>query len=202
MAWHDDNEWEKKWWGSCANTFWEETKQQVYARKMSLTAESDFGKYPVFNLNGKTVLDIGGGPVSLLLKCKNLGQSAVVDPCEYPEWVAKRYEYLDIDYHVKPAEDIGTRLQLPVYDEVWIYNVLQHTIDPKLILENALKAGRIIRLFEWIDTDITEGHPHVLTEEKLNNWLGGEGHIEEIDENGCHGKCYYGVFIGNNYAKI
>lgn len=202
MDWHKDNKWESDWWGNCANTYWEETKQIVYASKMGLIAQSFYGKYPIFDMQNKTVLDIGGGPVSMLLKTQKLQKGVVVDPCKYPEWVAKRYELANIDYIVAPAEDIGLRLKLPVFDEVWIYNVLQHTINPELIIKNALQVAKIIRIFEWVDTEVTIGHPHVLTEAKLNGWLGGEGRVEELDESGCRGKAYYGVFIGNNYGKI
>ena len=30
----------------------------------------------------------------------------------------------------------------------------------------------------------------------------GEGKVEYISKNGAVGKCYYGVFKGNNYEKI
>lgn len=202
MDWQNVSDWEANWWGNCANTYWEETKQQVYAKKMGLQATSENGKYPVYDFKNKSVLDIGGGPTSLLLKSINLEHGTVVDPCKYPNWVAMRYEVANIKYHVEKAENIGTTLLLPLYDEVLIYNVLQHVVDPETIIANARKIGRIIRLFEWVNTEISDGHPHTLTENKLNDWLGGEGKVEAINESGCHGMCYYGVFVGNNYAKI
>ena len=83
------------------------------------------------------------------------------------------------------------------YDEVWLYNVLQHTQDPEKIIRNAQRAGRIIRIFEWIETriSINEGHPHSFTEQQLNEWLGGEGKVETLNgQANCWGKCYYGIF--------
>lgn len=197
MSWSEDNKWESEWWGDCANTYGEETKQIVYASKMGLVAEWNNGHYPVYDLRGKSVLDIGGGPVSLLLKTINRKDAAVVDPCHYPAWIQRRYDDLKIVYYVVPAEDIGGRLDIGTFDEVWIYNVLQHTIDPKLIIDNAKKVSKIIRLFEWIDMPPEIGHPHTLTEEKLNTWLGGQGKVERLNTDGCHGKAYYGIFVGN-----
>lgn len=208
MTWNDDQKWESNWWGDCVNTFWEETKQIVYARKMGLKADNDNGKYPVYNAGGRCILDIGGGPVSMLLKTVNFNRGTVIDPCDYPKWTLDRYAIHKIDFYKIPgeelAENIFTITGEPrfVYDEIWIYNVLQHTIDPELIIASAKKHAEIIRLFEWVDEPISIGHPQLLTEQLLNKWLGGVGKTENINENGCHGRCYYGVFLGDNYEKI
>lgn len=202
MAWNDDQNWESNWWGTCANTYNEETKQIVYARKMGLVADWDYGKYPVYDMGFKTIIDIGGGPVSMLLKCKNIKQSMVADPCSYPEWIEKRYSLLGIQYIKAPAENLISKIDGYIFDEAWIYNVLQHTIDPEQIIKNAKSIAKIIRIFEWVDTGIAVGHPHDLKEEKLNIWLGGEGKVENIHESGCVGKCYFGIFKGDHYASI
>ena len=79
------------------------------------------------------------------------------------------------------------------YDEVWIYNVLPHCENPEEIIKIAKEKGKLIRIFEWIDTPIGKGHLSSLTEKQLNEWLGGEGKVEQL--NGiAHGKAYYGVF--------
>ena len=144
-----------------------------------------------FDLNGRSVLDIGGGPVSLLLKCTNVKQAMVADPCDYPQWVKLRYNEAKILYRRISGEEID----FTNYDEVWLYNVLQHTQDPEKIIRNAQRAGRVIRIFEWIETSINEGHPHSFTEAQFNDWLGGEGKVETLNgqANGW-GKCYYGIF--------
>lgn len=196
MSWNDDQKWEAKWWADCANTFNEEYKQLLYARLMGLAPFAELGRDPVYDLGHKSVLDIGGGPVSMLLKCKNRGKVTVLDPCPYPDWVKLRYATADIEYLVAPAEDIGTRLKLQPYDEVWIYNVLQHTIDPQLIIANARMVGHKIRIFEWIDTPTTIGHPHTLTKNDLDTWLHGVGIVQDLNENNCNGRAYYGQFGG------
>lgn len=194
MSWNDDQEFERKWWGSCQNTFTEETKQLTYAYKMGLYCYSSDGKWPCYNLEGARILDIGGGPVSILLKCENYGPSRVVDPCTYPNWIWSRYSEAGIEYDRLRGEDIGS--WDAHWDEVWIYNVLQHTERPELIIQNAKKLAPIIRLFEWIDIPPHLGHPQELKEELLNKWLDSEGITEQLDENGCQGRAYYGIFKG------
>ena len=58
-----------------------------------------------------------------------------------------------------------------------------------------MSAGKVLRLFEWIDIPAHEGHPHMLTKENLEMWIGQEGKTKVLDgENGCYGKCFYGAF--------
>jgi 2-polyprenyl-3-methyl-5-hydroxy-6-metoxy-1,4-benzoquinol methylase len=190
--WTEAQEFERSWWGNCVNTYTEEVKQLTYGYKMGLTAGHDAGRWPVYDLGGRRILDIGGGPVSMLLKSVNYGPASIVaDPCGYPSWVRERYQAVGIGLLQKRGEDLTMPTQ---FDEVWIYNVLQHTQDPALIVENARKAAPIIRLFEWIDMAPCEGHPQMLLEDELNKWLGGSGTTEFLNENGCYGRAYYGVF--------
>lgn len=193
MSWKTDQSWESKWHGNCANSYWEETKQQHYAKKMGLKAfQTPEEKYPVYDMKGKSVLDIGGGAYSMLLKCINLGKAVVVDPCDYPEWTVGRYESAGIEVCKVKAEEMKFKEK---FDEVWIYNCLQHTINPEKIIENARKYGKVIRIFEWIDKGIMIGHPQDLKEDKLNQWLHGKGTVSIFELYMLkYGKCYYGVF--------
>lgn len=198
--WSKDQEWEKEWHGNCVNSLNEELKQLVYARKMGLRFERDRKTPYVINMNKKSVLDIGGGAYSLLLKASDYSLAYVVDPCDYPKWTIDRYKSAKIVFKQKPAEEIN-KMVFPrtPFDEVWIYNVLQHTFDPEKIIENAFNISKIIRIFEWIDQGVTIGHPQDLKENKLNEWLNGAGKVENLNESGCVGKAYYGIFKGKNY---
>lgn len=197
MDWNKVQEWEIEWWGDCINTYGEEEKQLVYAQKMGLRWFHN-GKSPYnIDLEGKRVVDIGGGASSLLLKCVNRGVSCwVIDPIlkHTPRWIQQRY----IDSNIIPlgvkGEDIDKMLPFSVYDEVWIYNVLQHTEIPGKIIRNAKRKSKIIRIFEWIDTPINDGHPHALSEKSLNEWLDGEGKTEVFNHYTLQGKAYYGIF--------
>ena len=194
---------EREWWGNCTNTFSEEVKQLSYAHRMGLeNIGVNEGYWPLYDLKFKNVVDIGGGPVSMLLKCVNVGAlSAVADPCDYPAWVEARYESAGIDLIKESGEKYKYIPSSAIefcgdgyIDEVWIYNVLQHVDDPELIINNAKSYCKTIRIFEWIDIAPYLGHPQELKETKLNEWLGGVGTVEEMNENGHVGRAYYGVF--------
>jgi hypothetical protein len=187
----EPQDFERDWWGNCANTYVEEMKQIVYASRMGLTPVSDYGKWPVYAIDGPSVVDFGGGPVSLLLKCRGVSNPLVVDPCDYPAWVRARYNAAGIVWWREPGETFHLG---DIYNEAWIYNVLQHVVDPEALVENARKSAHRIRIFEWIDTPPSEGHPHTLRAKELDKWLGGKGKTEYMDKDGCYGPAYYGVF--------
>jgi hypothetical protein len=194
MTWNEAQEWEREWHGTCQNTYGEEEKQLVYAEKMGLKTFHN-GKSPYnFTITGN-ILDVGGGCVSMLLKCPN-AKGTIVDPCSFPAWVYERYALAGIKYEKMAAEDMVYENE---FDEVLIYNVLQHVIDPERVVHNALRAGKLVRIFEWLEVGISLGHPHNLAEDKLNLWLKGYGRTENISRSGCIGLCYYGIFKGNHY---
>ena len=176
---------ERSFWGNCCNTYHEDMKHYVYGNLMELKRQ-----YFSFVLPNISVLDIGGGPTSMLLKCHGLIRGLVVDPIQYPEWTKARYAEMNIDVEVKTGENITET----GFDEVWIYNCLQHTEDPEKIIKNAKAAAPVLRIFEWIDIPAHEGHPQELKEDKLDQWCGGKGGTAQLNQDGCHGRCYYGVF--------
>jgi len=191
--WADAQIWEKAWWNNCANTFGEEMKQLLYASRMGLVQTPDANTPYRFDMQGKSILDIGGGPTSLLLKCVNFKKVKVIDPLKFPFWIKKRYESAGIEFQQIKAEKIKEK----GWDEIFIYNTLQHTDNVEQVIKNIKKAGKIIRLFEWLDTPVNIGHPQCLTEKNLNRWLGGKGRVDEVKgQNNCWGRAFYGIFIG------
>lgn len=187
---HHDDEFEREFWGDCVNTFDEEQKHYVYSRYMGIKQ-----KHFSFELDTPSkVLDIGGGPVSIMTKTSNiLSGSLVVDPLAecYPGWVHDRYATKNIKCIKMNGEDTNTLDT--TFDEVWMYNVLQHTDDPKKIISNMLSLGNTVRVFEWIDIPPHEGHPHMLTEQFLNDNFGSKGGVVELGESGCFGRAWYNV---------
>lgn len=190
----DHADFEAAYWGDCTNTFDEEQKHYVYARCMGLQRVG----YSL-NAGSKRVIDIGGGPVSMLLKCQNLlPRSRVVDPLarSYPSWVHGRYGAKEISLWNARGEDpeaCAPRPDAP-FDEAWIYNCLQHTDDPAKIIENAKTAAPVLRLFEWVDIPPHEGHPHMLTRATLEKWIGQDGTVSDFAESGCYGRAFYGAW--------
>lgn len=199
-AWQEAQKWEKEWHGNCVNSYNEETKQLVYAKYMGLEMTHNIKTPYTFDMKGKNILDLGGGPYSLLLKCENFSRAVVVDPIDYPQWIIDRYKIKNICYMRLPAEEMIKNDV--IFDEVWIYNVLQHVYEPKKVVTNALNCGKIIRIFEWIDTGISKGHLHDLKQDSLDEWLGGYGKTKYLNgEGGCKGLAYFGIFVGKYYDK-
>lgn len=196
-TWKDNQGFERDWHGNCVNSFAEETKQITYAHRMGMHMSGEhLGKWPNYDLEGKSILDIGGGPYSILLKCFNHHDCLVVDPCDYPAWVKLRYEVIGVRMERVMGEQLDTYPFIDAqYDEAWLYNVLQHVDDPEKIIANARQRAKTIRIFEWVNFPPHEGHPQELKPELLNEWLSGFGTVEQMsNENGCEGPAYYGVF--------
>lgn len=195
-SWAEHQEFEAGWWADCTNTFGEEAKQITYAHRMGLVNVPVDGHWPVYDLEGKSVLDLGGGPASILLKTINGGRRVVVDPCEYPDWTTDRYTAAGIDVVRMPAEEFKHNPWV-TFDECWIYNVLQHVQDPEQVIRVARSCSPVLRLYEWVNIDPHLGHPHRLTAALLDEWItGGRGRpgtLEVMNENGCvGGTAYYG----------
>lgn len=189
-TWQNAQQAEASWWGSCANTYHEEMKQLEYAKRLGLQTTGIEHEYPTFDMRGKTVIDIGGGPCSLLLKCRNV-RGVVIDPCPYPDWVSSRYRAAGIQYIQAPAE----RFQPPqAFDEAWVYNCLQHTEDPAAVAKKAMECAKLVRVWEWVYAGVNDAHPHTFTPEQLEVFFGGKGFMER----NINGKdtSWYGVFAG------
>jgi len=186
MTWQDHQQWEAEWHmhnNNCANSYNEETKQYNYAHKMGLDRfiTNWFGAKG-WDFGDNLVLDVGGGPYSLLLKSK-AKKMVIVDPCTYPNWTQVRYKECGIEVIKKKAEDMDFNYH---FDIILCYNVLQHTENPELICKKMLEYGATIYFFDWVGVGNTPGHPQVLEAEKLDMWLNGKGTVE--------GNAYFGVF--------
>lgn len=199
-VWEIAQKGEREWWfdgvHDNARAYEEQEKQKVYAEKMGLALLPD-GTY---DLGGKSVLDIGGGPVSLLLKCKNLDGARVLDPMDIPEWVKARYAEHDIMYERIKGEEVGNGGVLLAFDEVWLYNALLHTEDPQKVIERAKAAGKVIRIFEWLNTTKNDMHPHTFTKEQLDEWLGCNGDVEDIGYGNGYVTKSYSAVVNNGHS--
>jgi SAM-dependent methyltransferase len=189
---------EAEFWGNCydMNALGEIVKQTTYGYEMGIFDEY-CDEYSDIDLDGASVIDIGSGPWSLLLRCYNSGKLTAVDPIPWPPSVLRRYATYGIEFIQKGGEEVG---DLPIADEVWMYNCLQHVEDPIKVLENCKKIGRRIRIFEWLNTPVDTYHLHTLTKELLMKGLDGTAteRVRVINLTGrCQGTAFVGSFIAN-----
>lgn len=192
--WQSNQLWERQSWGNevfLTSSNNEAKKQLIYAREMGLI--SNINEVPI-NLHGKSVLDMGCGPISLLLRSSNFAHAYGVEPLYYGSEVVNNYNKANIKLVQKPIEHVELEdFNGVVFDEVWMYNVLEHVISPKKCLEKllALPAKRL-RIFEWINIPPSPGHPFMLTVDLFVNALSlkdGEFKLQDLNESGCVGGC-------------
>lgn len=196
QTWEEAQKWEAEWHDTCINSYNEETKQYIYTKFMGLDEyKTNYYGQIGWDFGEKSVLDVGCGPYSILMKSKAKLKHGI-DPCDYPQWVYERYKCADVLLHKIPAEDFSTSI---IYDEVLIYNCLQHVINPKKIIDNVLACSKLIRIFEWVETGISDGHLHDLHADELDEWLGGKGKTNYIEIGPCVGPAYWGIFKGKHY---
>lgn len=124
----------------------------------------------------KYIVDLGGGPISMLYHFHCPG-SIVVDPLELPQDFIQHYLNHGIIYIQSMAESwlSGYKSQI-VFDEIWIYNCLQHVLDPELILSSLRKVSRVLRISEPLNVPTDTLHPHMFTE----GWM--REHLTNISE--------------------
>jgi len=190
-TWEDSQKMEAGFWGTCANTYGEETKQLLYMKKMGFESSPDGRSLFSYDGKGLSYLDIGGGPVSVLLKVRNASRRMVVDPCSYPSWIYERYRAEGIEVLQKAGEDLY-ETDLPSADVALVYNVLQHVRDPMKVVRNVMQLSKTLHMFEWIDLPPHPGHPHCLTKEALDRWSGQKGTVEQFSGcNECYGKAWF-----------
>jgi hypothetical protein len=111
-----------------------------------------------------------------------------------PQWCKDRYKAADITFKQVKAEDYCSGH----YDESIMYNTLQHVENPAKIVSNMLSYSKLVRVHEWLDTPISDGHIHTLKEAELNEWFDGKG-FTGYETWGDHKQFWYaGVFAGNS----
>jgi glycosyltransferase involved in cell wall biosynthesis/SAM-dependent methyltransferase len=201
--WENAAKFESEWWGLEPNANWDEEvkKHKTYAKLMDLPGDFDLKK-------PTTILDIGCGPTSMLLEFNRHGARAIgVDPIPVTDKTKLRYNNDNIVLINDKAEKIKNAFPPKRFDEVWIYNCLQHTEDPNKILENATKVGNLIRVFEWINMPPCPGHPQTLTEEMFAKAFDGWKRIKwetgKLNFTDLHGE-YIAIVVTDDYfiAKL
>jgi len=147
--------------------------------------------------NVKNIIEIGCADFPALLFCDPLLPCAIVEPM--PSSILKRIcENTGITLYTETIEQLD-----PLYiygQEAWLFNVLQHTIDPEEIIETLQTYARCIRYFEPIDTAITDYHPHSFTKDDFDRWFPGVNKYYNETTNACFhdGPCCYGVWNNPN----
>ena len=163
---------ELAFWSAYASHVCEVEKQTYALSHMGI----EIPEY-VYNLSGKSILEIGAGPTGVSLRCVN-GRRKIIEPLDYPRWVWERYEYFGVEYDKMRVEDMDEE----GWDEVWVLNVLQHIDDLDLALQKIKQSAKVLRIFEWLDIPADTIHKQVLQKNSLDKMLGIHGNVVEVNE--------------------
>lgn len=172
----------------------EERKQHYYSYEEGVAhykkSYDNYLKYlgTDYNHEGKTIVEIGCADFPAL-------QHVTADNKWVCEPMPSQHLKLicishDIGLISKPVE----KAILPLSDEIWLLNVLQHVIDPDTFIDKCKASTKLIRFFEPLNYPADVCHPHVLTEEDFTRWF-GEYSIYNDKVQGFHQwECAYGNY--------
>ena len=112
------------------------------------------------SLKDKKILEIGPAffPALCYINCKS---KFVIEPMfdSFSKEVKNYYALNEINVTTKIIEDTDT-YSLDFYDEIWLFNVLAHVVDPIDIIEKCKLSSNVVRFFEPINTGTDICHPH------------------------------------------
>jgi hypothetical protein len=153
------------------------------------------------DFKGKVIVEVGTGYHPALLWAKGLKKAIAVDPL-FNTW-PDQYKQRCVDYGMEIITDPYEECEVGEVDETWLFNVLQHVIDPEVQLKRAMETSKVVRIFEpigWgngMPLTINDAHPHIISKETITNVMGDFGFIY----NACQierfhqAECYYGTWI-------
>lgn len=173
-----------------------------YAAMLDIPLTCDRALYP--QLVPCVVAEFGCGPVGLVLESPRAGGgSYAIDPLTFDEADEGRYAARAMVRVREPGERVGAL----AFDEAWVCNCLQHTLDPDAVWSQALRAAQAVRVFEWVGVPTDRLHLHTLAEGQLTGPLAqagfacvGETRGERAKRHPTHGdewrqRFYAGVWV-------
>jgi hypothetical protein len=167
-------------------------------KSMAITYQKYFKYLDIpYDLGNKSVVEIGPAKVAGLSFCKNYGKSYIIEPIVFED-TAKYYEDKpNLTFIREPAE----KCEFPKADEVWLFNLLQHVIDPLEIINRCKKNAKVVRFFEAINTGTNEIHPFAFSYDFFCDQFGKD--VTKFYKGGTGGEefhgsdCAYGVWTSN-----
>lgn len=144
-----------------------------YATMLDIPVACDKALYP--RMVPQQVAEFGSGPQGMILESPMAAPgSFAIDPLTFLERDEALYAAKGMVRIVAPAESLDPAVG---FDESWVCNCLQHTIDPDAVLRAALRARSAVRVFEWVDVPTDHLHLHTLTEGQITGPLTQVGFV-------------------------
>lgn len=144
-----------------------------YAAMLDIPAKCDAGFFP--DLTPRVVAEFGSGPLGMILETPLAAPgSLAIDPLTFLPEDEARYEKAGMQRLVTPGEWVPEEV---AFEEAWICNCLQHTMDPDAVIRAALRATSAVRVFEWVNVPPDRLHLHTLTEGRITGPLVQAGFV-------------------------
>lgn len=172
----------------------EERKQHIYSYEEGVKhykkSYDNYLKYlgTDYNHEGKTIVEIGCADFPALQHV-TAENKIVIEPM-MSTILSEICYFNDIEYLQRPVEEI----KMPPSDEIWLFNVLQHVIDPDTFIDKCKASTKLIRFFEPLNYPADVCHPHVLTEEDFTRWFRHFAIYKDKVEGFHQWDCTYGNF--------
>lgn len=144
---------------------------------------------------GKRIMEIGCADFPALYYANEYRWGIIIEPMPSDILLKLKSEKKETILLVaSPAEDF----EFPQVDEVWLLNVLQHVIDPMVIINKCKMASNTIRFFEPIGTPLDKCHLHSFTLDYFRSAFGADAVKHYVAEDGVKNfhtcDCAYGVW--------
>lgn len=147
-----------------------------------------------FSQGGKSIIEVGPADFPALAYCSDYA-GTIIEPMPSPmlEEFCEVNGVLLLPYPLEGLTEI-----VPISDEIWLFNVMQHIIDPEIFIEKCKIAAAVVRFFEPIDEKECIYHPHAYDEYDFREFFPGAVKIYRDKVPGFHqATCAYGCFVNN-----
>lgn len=152
------------------------------------------------DLGGMRIIEIGPADFPALYFCTNyVGVIIEPMPSEHLEKLAaeKVVKLIREPFETVTEDQLADDKNYPL-TEIWLFNVMQHIIDPDTFIEKCKAIAQRIRFFEPIDQPVTEYHPQSYTANDYTKWFGGQSCMNIYSGGSVPGfhtaNCVYGVY--------
>jgi hypothetical protein len=140
--------------------------------------------------HGKAILEIGPADFPALAYCSNY-KGTIIEPM-VSGLLDETCARLGISIVARPFEEFHLG---GIADETWVFNCVQHVIDPEVFIAKCKQSASVVRFFEPIDCGTCDYHPHTFAMDDFIRWFGkAERYIGGTDEGFHTADCAYGTW--------
>lgn len=183
MNWEKSNELESNYWDIFTAEMMTLKHQDLYMEFLDINSDYFTKGDNSLNFSNLKVLDVGGVPISVLLRTNNgkgnlhdeVLEGVIIDPAKINKYQLDRYSFFKLNFINDKAENIKKYYsEENFFDECLIYNCLQHAEEPLIILNSIFFISKRIRLSDPINAEIGDCHLRDFSEKYFDSFFTNE----------------------------